>query len=148
MENDVVLGKFVKETTAEVYEKLNVLIEEFEFISSVAESFLVEFDCSFAKEQRESLLSDLQYLQRVKAMDEEIKRKRQEGDLDGKRSEMTDVVPVSGLVMARFHILETECHTTLEIWGKKKKKEIIDQLTSRTPPEGFFFLSFYFFLFC
>ena len=29
---------------------------------------------------------------------------------------MTDVVPISGLVMARFHIVNSELHTVLDLW--------------------------------
>ena len=35
--------------------------------------------------------------------------------------EMCDVVPISGLVMARFHILECELRTVIMRWGRDRK---------------------------
>ena len=83
---------------------------------------------------------DLEYLLKMKAMDEEIRRKREEerekeregrregegeaigekeGERGGGRLEMTEVVPIAGLVMARFHLYDCELRTVLEIWGRK-----------------------------
>ena len=63
-------------------------------------------------------------------MDIEIKKRRQNmkknanhSHSGGEKFQMTMVVPVSGLVMARFHILECEHSTALKYWEKRRRKE-------------------------
>ena len=68
---------------------------------------------------------DLDYLKKMKKMDDEIYEKRKMEKGKGKKGEektrgfqMTDVVPIAGLVMARFSMFECEHRTALELWGK------------------------------
>ena len=81
-----------------------------------------------------TLKRDHEYLVTMKEMDENIKKKRiaekdeeetkeGEGGEGGTKKglEMTHVVPVAGLVMARFHIYECECLTALDLWDPAKK---------------------------
>lgn len=56
---------------------------------------------------------------------------------------MSSIVPIAGLVMARFHILECELRTVMEMWGSSKRnfltqpnlippgKTIIDEIRQR-----------------
>ena len=117
--DNMLLDPFVEKITNEVYKKLDVLIGELEFMSSLRWKEL-PLKWGMIENEIECMEEDLRYLKKVRDMDEEIKKKRREGSVQGKHSEMTNVVPVAGLIMARFHILETEAHTALEIWDKKK----------------------------
>jgi hypothetical protein len=73
--------------------------------------------------QNESLEKDLNYLLRMKEMDEEIQIRRQTGNLEVSGvMMMNDVVPIGGLVMARFHVMECELKTAIELWGPRPNK--------------------------
>ena len=83
------------------------------------------------KEALKTIKQDYEYLSKMKKMDEEISNKRKsgegEGGKEGEEGEggkkkglvMTDVVPVAGLVMGRFYVVECENRTALEIWDRK-----------------------------
>ena len=87
------------------------------------------------KQALKTIQKDYEYLTKMKKMDEEIsektrKRKMREEGGGGEEEEgkeggekkkglvMTDVVPVAGLVMGRFYVLECENKTALEIWDR------------------------------
>ena len=52
-------------------------------------------------------------------MDEEIQKKKESGTKGP--IQMTAVVPIAGLIMARFHIYNNECQTICMMWGKDSK---------------------------
>ena len=97
------------------------------------------FEETISEEAMVAVQKDFEYLKKMKLMDKDIikKRKREkkgkknkgeeeEGEEAEKkkkegRFEMTDVVPVAGLIMARFTMYECEHLTALELWGKCKK---------------------------
>jgi hypothetical protein len=85
---------------------------------------------------------DLMYLRRMKEMDEQIAAKWKAGELGAEKLQMTDVVPVSGLVQARFSILECELRTVLEMWGPKKKP--VDGDFNPSIPVFFYYFYFHF----
>ena len=121
---------FVEKTTEEVYRIMNQLVREIEFVLSkswTASNRITDY----SEESLVRLEKDLSYLKKMKAMDEEIREEsrmrregeeeeREGGDGGGERKKkklvMSDVVPVAGLVMARFHIYECECATVLDLW--------------------------------
>ena len=64
------------------------------------------------------MLKDYEYLKKMKKMDMEIQEQaRAEEEERRMRVEMSDVVPVAGLVMARFHMYENELLTAVDMWG-------------------------------
>ena len=90
------------------------------------------FEETISDESMVAVQKDYEYLTKMKLMDKEIikKRKREkkgkkgdEGEGEREREgkfEMTDVVPVAGLIMARFTMYECEYLTALELWGQRK----------------------------
>eukprot|EP01102_Stenamoeba_stenopodia_P005728 TRINITY_DN16465_c0_g1_i1.p1 TRINITY_DN16465_c0_g1~~TRINITY_DN16465_c0_g1_i1.p1 ORF type:complete len:760 (-),score=107.96 TRINITY_DN16465_c0_g1_i1:62-2341(-) len=60
-----------------------------------------------------SLVEDIKYMRQMKAMEKEF------DDADNSKSKhltLTNVVPISGLILARFHIIENELQTILDVW--------------------------------
>ena len=112
------LDNFVDETTLEVYEMLERLLHEIEFVLK-RDWKRTNFGLKFTEEDIESVKKDYEYLMKVKQMDLELKEKRKQKNREKEPLRMTDAVPVSGLVMARFHIFRAECQTSLMIWEKK-----------------------------
>ena len=108
---------FVDRVTSEVYSELNHFRSELE-IAIEYEWASLGINIFISKNQRTMMRCDLQYLQEMKEMDEEIKRERTEGreERKGKKLEMTHVVPVGGLILAKFHIYLCEHETALVQW--------------------------------
>ena len=119
--SDESLDQFVDETVQRVYERLDELMSEMEFVLQRGwESFILdEFRFEYSESDFDSLRKDYEYLKKVKAMDQQIKMEEKKGK-EKKRVEMSEVVPVAGLVMARFHIYDCEISTILDLWGQKK----------------------------
>ncbi len=63
-------------------------------------------------------------------MDEEIKEMRRSGRVEEKRAVMSDVVPIGGLVMARFHIVECELQSIQMRWPKRFKATAVRSMPS------------------
>ena len=120
--SDESLDHFVDETVQRVYEKLDDLMSEMEFVLQRGWEFFIldEFRFEYSESDLDSLRKDYEYLKKVKAMDQQIKMEEKKGK-EKKRVEMSEVVPVAGLVMARFHIYDCEISTALDLWGQKKK---------------------------
>jgi hypothetical protein len=123
------LDEFLDITTAQVYSVLDRLIAEFEFALRLKEhdEELKYLGLVVTDRQMAAIRSDYEYLMTMKTMDNQIKekrRKRQEADagsentseLEVRKLEMTHVVPVGGLVMARIHILECELDSAEIRW--------------------------------
>lgn len=111
--------------TDEVYSVLDELIADTRFtLESQAKDGIIsseKFDM-----YKTSMEKDIEYLMKMKQMDVEIQERRASGNVEAcGKMEMTDVVPIGGLIMARIHILECEMRTALEIWDKKKKADTI-----------------------
>ena len=131
------LESFVDKTTTEVYQMLDQLMDDMLY---VLEGDWAQFDLGVSPtdQEKEMVRRDLNYLIKMKEMDHEIQEKRKEMK---KGLEMSEVVPVAGLVMARFHIYECECKTALDIWGPKDKQEdpvpsIVDEGKELDSPNG------------
>jgi hypothetical protein len=105
------LTPFVSRVITEVYVVLDEFIAEIEFVLAETRK---ELNCS--AEMTLSLVKDLEYLIQMKKMDEEIRNQDQSWKAS-RKLEMSDVVPIGGLVMARLHVVECELRTALEVWG-------------------------------
>jgi len=80
----------------------------------------------------DGVLKDLDYLLEMKVMEQRTQEQQRSGGSasgDGKLV-MSNVVPISGLVMSSFYRLENEMNTVLELWDKDKSP-IVD-----TAPPG------------
>ena len=115
------LDNFVEKTTAEVYVVLDELLVEMTYVLG-CKWVGMSLPLQYSEERLKALERDRDYLLEMKQMDNEIKKKREDGKTEGTGLEMTEVVPVAGLIMARFHIYECECATVLELWKSKDKK--------------------------
>ena len=64
---------------------------------------LLEFGSFFlTSDSKQNLQNDFDYLMEMKAMDDEIMDEIRRGVREERKIEMSSVVPVSGLIMARF----------------------------------------------
>jgi len=57
----------------------------------------------------------------MKEMDGKIREKWRKGLPELEKVEMSDVVPVAGLIQARFSILYCELQTVLDMWASDRK---------------------------
>ena len=70
-----------------------------------------------SQQEEDKMRADYEYLKQMKRMDEEIFEERKKGKkMDKKKVVMSSVVPVAGLVVARFHIMQCELTTVLDLW--------------------------------
>jgi hypothetical protein len=114
------LDELIVRVTTEVYTVLDEFIVDTEYVLNTKKA-----DGNYGEYQKhkESLEKDMDYLLRMKSMDEEIQKRRQSGEVESSgKLEMTDVVPIGGLVMARLHVLECELRTAIEIGNHKKPR--------------------------
>ena len=56
----------------------------------------------------------------MKEMDNEIDERRRRGDRVFSKIEMSDTVPISGLIIAQFIMKDLEHTTAIEKWGRKR----------------------------
>uniref|UniRef100_A0A7S4NT83 Uncharacterized protein n=1 Tax=Paramoeba aestuarina TaxID=180227 RepID=A0A7S4NT83_9EUKA len=126
---------FLDRTVDEVYNKLNVFIEELDFAANQDDLKTIFEDCEVSCPAREKsvLQRDLAYLSKMKNMDADLREKRLRGETTGERLKLTDVVPVVGLIMARFHIFECEAITALDMWKPQDAKERASSLALTLP---------------
>ena len=122
--------KFVGEVVTEVYEVVDGLREEIEFMlekkwKGIRNKMGWGEEGEGGKEG-EVMKRDYEYLVKMKEMDEKIKREQIEGKREKRGLELSTVVPVAGLVMARFHVYNCEINTAIEHWemveGKKERE--------------------------
>ena len=124
--------------TTEIYEKVNELMEELVEVISLE----ISQDCSsltceqllqIVKERRanyvkgvlgqpdqkmlEQLVLDLQYLRTMREMDDQNLARLQSVDAPmAKGLELSHVVPVSGLILARVHAFEADHKNVISLW--------------------------------
>jgi hypothetical protein len=111
------LDELIVRVTTEVYTVLDEFIVDTEYVLNTKKA---GGNYGEYQKNKESLEKDMDYLLRMKSMDEEIQKRRQSGEIESSgKMEMTDVVPIGGLVMARLHVLECELRTAIEIWEQK-----------------------------
>ena len=122
--------KLVEEVVGEVYEQVDSLKEEMEFLLEKKwvglpleigwEEGGGEGDVEL-EEGGEIMERDHEYLVKMKEMDEEIAKAKREGTMEKKKLELSDVVPMAGLVMARFHVHNCELNTAIDHWQTMEK---------------------------
>jgi hypothetical protein len=101
---------FMEQTVRKVYSVLDPLLSDIHI--------LLSSQCpDITAEHRKILQSDADYLSEMKKMDEANLVEMRNGRREIRKLEMSAVVPVCGLIMARYHILSCELKTTLDIWG-------------------------------
>ena len=109
------LELLVRDVVGEVYEVVDGLMEEMEFL---LEGGGWEGDGG----RGEGLRRDYEYLVKMKEMDREIEKRKKEGRGEKKKGlVISEVVPVAGLVMARLHVYNCEVNTVVGHWGEKKE---------------------------
>jgi hypothetical protein len=116
------LDGFLDKVTIEVYEKVDKFISDLEFVVKCKWDE-VEVEVIISDQQRDCLQKDLNYLLRMKDMDEAIKEMRRTGKMEEKKAVLSDVVPIGGLVMARFCILDCELQTIQMKWPSQFQSE-------------------------
>jgi hypothetical protein len=105
------LDRFIFRVVNEVYSVLDEFIEDMHYVSTNVDGV-----------HQENLKKDVDYLLQMKSMDEDIKRQRQCGEVEASgKFEMSNVVPICGLLMARLHMFKCELETALELWDKDSK---------------------------
>ena len=127
MEGKYGVEKLVGEVVKEVYEKVDSLREEMEFMLEkkwVGLPLGVEWGGDVELEEGgEVMKRDHEYLVKMKEMDEKIEKEKGEGTMEKKELELSDVVPMAGLVMARFHVYNCELNTAIGHWKTMEEKE-------------------------
>jgi hypothetical protein len=115
------LDDMIYRVTTEIYTLLDEFILDSEYILN--QKLIGQLGNNMdIKNNRESLKKDMEYLLQMKAMDDEIQRKRKSGGEIGSSSlEMTDVVPIGGLILAHLRVAECELRTVIELWRPKRK---------------------------
>lgn len=104
------LQHFMEQTVRKVYSVLDPLLTDIHILLSSQHS-------DITAEHRKILQSDADYLSEMKTMDEANLVEMKKGKREIRKLEMSAVVPVCGLIMARYHILSCELKTSLDIWG-------------------------------
>jgi hypothetical protein len=112
--------ELIDRVTSEIYIVLDEFISDTEYLLTTKK---IDVNVVEYTKQKESLKKDVDYLLQMKSMDEEIRRRRKNGEAESSKLEMTDVVPIGGLVMARLHVIECELKTALELWTPKNKSQ-------------------------
>ena len=125
------LDTFLEKTTNHIYITLQRHVEDVKFILNLNWEQMSLGDYAVTSQQRVSLQDDLEYLREMKMMDDEIQSTREKGAVVGKRAEMTGVVPIGGLVMARFHILD--CELTSVMFRFRQSTDVPSDAMSSSP---------------
>ncbi len=149
------LVEFVEQTAVVVYEELDHFISDLEIALENNWSKL-GISVRLTGNQVEMISSDLEYLKEMKQMDEEIKRSQNIGggkekpevDCQGnivvekgerkkaKKLVMSHVVPIRGLILAKFHILDCELQTALMRWKHLYSPESLSSIHSSSSPSS------------
>ena len=77
--------------------------------------------------RRKSLIQDLQYLSSIRDLD------KRSGSESISRIEMSNVVPIGGLILGRFHMIEQELLTVIEIWGDRSRLRVASNIAPIDP---------------
>ena len=91
-----------------IYSVVDVYIEELEDVvhADISEELAEKVVANVNKNWKELLKKDLDYLHKMKQMDIEFRDMKRNQTLAAQEITMSDVVPMAGLVMARFHMYE------------------------------------------
>lgn len=70
-------------------------------------------------EQMEGLFRDCEYLQQMHVLEDEVLNRKSNNASTGK---LSDIVPITGLIIGRLHRLENELKTVLQHWQGRMRK--------------------------
>ena len=115
---------FMSDLTEKVYGHLTRLMEEMKYVLSDQWAYHVH-DVTLSDRDRSKIQLDLDHILAMEARDREILEDRKSGTRVYRPLEMSAVVPVAGLILARFHMNLCELTTVVELWG-----------TDRAPVKG------------
>ena len=130
----------VMDLVDEVVEQVYTIVDEFmEDIESALQcdwrALLGDEGADSCEVRKASLQADLAYLQRMRSMDrgilENSGEKGSTGESTARKITMSDVVPIGGLVMGRFHMYEVEILTVMEMWQERPPNFV--RLTTPSP---------------
>jgi hypothetical protein len=115
------LNSFVDNVTNEIYSALTPLITSMEFVSEdewiedmhMSETYkrIKEIPYFWNQREREAVKRDLCYLKAMRDLDMKIQRENNDRTL--LRVDVSEIVPIAGLIMGRFHLYESECRSAL-----------------------------------
>jgi hypothetical protein len=142
------LREFLLNVSHEIYDVLNVFMSDIEFVLenlSMFEKLRIRVDISGSERHR--LQADLTYLRQMRQMDEEFEARMKSEQFAMESIRLSDVVPVGGLIMARFHMCECELRTSLDLWGGEEGRialrlEGIDKAESKRERDFTFYIHF------
>ena len=107
---------FMRNITERVYVHLRKLLDEMKFVLAGQWTRCVD-GIPFSDSQKERLQMDVDHLLAMEAKDREISESRDKGMRIYRPLEMSAIVPVAGLILARFHMNLCELSTVVELWG-------------------------------
>ena len=111
---------FSENLSRDIYAVLHPFLQDLEYV--ITNKWAPYFpEISMSDSERHGVQMDLEYLFEMKKLDDEISNDRRNGFVADKKVEMSAVVPISGLVHARLHILSHELETVVDIWGGRAK---------------------------
>ncbi len=111
--------KFMNELTDRVYGHLNLLLDEMQYVLS--DQWVSHVDgITMSDRERSKLKLDVDHIMAMQARDKEIMDDRKSGTRVYRPLEMSAVVPVAGLILARFHMNLCELTTVVELWGSTR----------------------------
>ncbi len=117
-QNDIyqVKAKLLQPLMDQVYEKL----EEFLEISQELVEFLSSSSSSHPEIQ--SLLKDVEYVLEMKRIEEDDMQNYIDGTKKPQKGgPLSDIVPVSGLILGKLHRIENEFKTAIEHWSPRMR---------------------------
>lgn len=111
---------FSESISRDIYTVLQPFVDDLSYV--ISQNWTPYFpNISMSDGERHGVQMDLEYLLEMKKLDNEISAEREKGFAEEKKVEMSAVVPISGLVHARLHILSQELETVVDIWGGRSK---------------------------
>jgi hypothetical protein len=112
---------FLDGCMSSVYVVLDELITDMLFaINYQPDDVMMEGDVTVSRAQRDQMLKDVAYLMKMKELDVGMQERRRVGSFDLDSMDMCDVVPVCGLLLARFHVTLCEMKSAVELWSHGK----------------------------
>jgi hypothetical protein len=118
---------FIEMTRSEAYVLVDRLLSEIDFVLTRQGDWSVSDLCATTNQTAEwvqyrlnDVRKDFDYLLRMKEMDNVIQEKMRCGEMRGSKIELSDIVPISGLILSQFYMKEVELTTAMEKWAPKK----------------------------
>eukprot|EP00008_Paramoeba_atlantica_P011582 CAMPEP_0201479702 /NCGR_PEP_ID=MMETSP0151_2-20130828/4354_1 /ASSEMBLY_ACC=CAM_ASM_000257 /TAXON_ID=200890 /ORGANISM="Paramoeba atlantica, Strain 621/1 / CCAP 1560/9" /LENGTH=367 /DNA_ID=CAMNT_0047861311 /DNA_START=501 /DNA_END=1601 /DNA_ORIENTATION=+ len=141
------LDEFLLQVMDEVYVMLDALLSDMKYVlyrswMKIGLDNLLKIEETEIEAHLATLQKDYEYLLETKKIDQQIEHdllSEGQSSRNKERMKITAVVPVAGLIMARFHIYACECRTVVELWkapasttesnGEKGKIDLVSRLS-------------------